>query len=95
MHDATVATHALEVLLSDVDDQRGAADGVVAAAHDVDLDARLGRGVEPVPVRDDQRIFDVLGDLVENVLCAQSHEEVLRLLDDLLQQRLAERNINC
>lgn len=47
-----------------MDDQRGAADGVVAAAHDVDLDARLGGRVEPVPVRDDQWIFHVLGDLV-------------------------------
>lgn len=53
VHDTTVTTHTLEVLLSDVDDQRGAADGVVAAAHNVDLDARLGGRVEPIPVRDD------------------------------------------
>lgn len=85
VHDTTITTHTLEVLLSDVDDQRGAADGVVAATHNVDLDARLGGRVEPVPVRDDKWIFHVLGDLVKNVLRAQSHEEVLRLLDDLLE----------
>jgi esterase/lipase superfamily enzyme len=89
VHHTYVTADALEALLAYVDDQRRTTDGVVTAAHDVDLDARLGRGVESVPVADDQRVLHVFGDLVEHELGAQTEEEVLRLLDDLLQECLA------
>lgn len=88
IHHLPVPADAFQALLSDVDDQRGAAHRVVAVRGYVDFHAGLRGAVLRVPVGTDQGVLDLFRYGVEDVFRPHPHDEVLGLFHDLFQQGL-------